>query len=306
MANLMLFAGSAHKELAEKISSHLKLKIGKTEIRRFKDGEIYVRFIDSVRGKDIFILQPLCNPVNENWVELLLMVDAARRASAGRINVVIPYYGYARQDRTSLPREPISAKVVADTLNVAGADRLISVDLHSPQIEGFYNFPVDHLRAFNVFLPYLKKKKIKNMVVASPDAGGAKYAKLYAKELNCGMAVMSKHRTKKGEPKTTHLVGDVKNKNVLIVDDLISTGGTIVNAIDLLKKEGAKDVYVVATHGVFSENGDKKILSAKIKELIVTDTIPQKKLSKKFKVLSISKLLADAIKSVNIEKALTE
>ncbi len=303
--DLAVFSGTSNQGLAKKLASQLKTKLGKIEIRQFKDGETYVRLLDSVRGKDVFFIQSTCNPVNENLMELILMCDAAKRASSGRINVVMPYYGYARQDRTARPREPISAKVVANLLEAVGVDRLITVDLHSPQIEGFYNFPVDHVSSFGVIAKYFKNKKIKNLVVVAPDAGGSKAAKSYADFLGCEIAIVSKHRTKFDESKATHIVGNVKGKNAIIIDDLISTGGTIVNAINILKKNGAKDVSVAATHGVFSNNALKKIVNAKPKEVVITDTIPQENNSK-LKVLTVGKLLADNVRRVHVEKPLTK
>jgi len=306
MKGVALVAGNGNLDFAKKVAKRLKSRLIKVDARKFSDTETYVRILESVRGKDVFIIQSLSEPVNDNLVELLLLIDAAKRSSAKRINVVIPYLAYTRQDRTNKPGEPVSAKVVAQMLEATKADRIITMDLHSPQILGFFGIPVEHLFSFDLFAHYLKKIKLKNICVVSPDEGAFKKAKDLAEILNTDTALILKHRPKQEQVKALKVIGDVKGKNCIIIDDIINTGGTIESAINELKKRKAKDVFVLATHGIFAKDGLKTILNAKPKEVIVLDTINQKeKNAKNFKVLTASNLFAEAIKRVSQGKRLS-
>lgn len=289
----LIFSGSANPELTKKICKYLKLRQGNVYIKRFSDGEIWTKFIDNVRGQDVYIVQPT-QPPAENLMELLIMLDAAKRASAKRVTAVLPYFGYARQDRKDQPRVSISAKLVANLITVAGADRVITMDLHAAQIQGFFDIPFDHLYASPIFTPLFKKKN-KNLVVASPDVGGIKLARSYANRLNAGLVVIDKKRTKHNEIGEMNLIGEVENKNVLIVDDLIDTGGTIVWAARKLKEKGAKEIYGAITHPLLSGHAIEKINESEITKIYVTDSIPLKHTSDKIIVRTASKLLAEAI-----------
>ncbi len=294
-----IFTGTSNPQLAERISKELGKPLGKMNISRFKSGEVYCHFEESVRNCDVFLVQSFSHPINENFVELLVMIDAAKRASARTVNVIVPYYGYARQERKSKPREPISAKMVADVLTTAGARRVITVDLHAPAIQGFFNIPVDHLTALDMIVDYLKKQNIQNPVVVSPDAGRASTAEKLASFMNSPFAIMIKKRPKHNESVITHLIGDVEGQTPIIIEDLIDTGTTIVNVIEGLKERGANDAYVCATHGLFSGNAIEKLNQPFIKEVIVTDTIAlPENVPSKFKVLSMDHLLADAIRII--------
>lgn len=294
-----IFSGSSNPQLAERISRELGIPLGKIHISRFKSGEVYCHFEESIRNSDVFLVQSFSHPINENFVELLVMIDAAKRASARTVNVIVPYYGYARQERKSKPREPISAKMVADVLTTAGARRVITVDLHAPAIQGFFNIPVDHLTALDMIVDYLKKQNIQNPVVVSPDAGRASTAEKLASFMNSPFAIMIKKRPSHNESVITHLIGDVEGQTPIIIEDLIDTGRTIVNVIEGLKERGANDAYVCATHGLFSENAIQSLDQPFIKEVIVTDTIAlPEDVPPKFKVLSMDHLLADAIRII--------
>lgn len=309
MASMKLISGSANQELAKEIANKLKAKLTGIEISKFKDGEIYVRIAESVRGSHVFVIQPTSSRVNENLMELLITIDALRRASADKITAVIPYYGYARQDRKAKSREPITAKLVANLIMKAGADRVLAVDLHSRQIQGFFDIPVDNLAAISAFADYVKKKKLKDIVVVSPDAGGAKRARALARQLDIEtpIALIDKRRPKPNVVEKMRVVGDVGGKTAIIIDDMIDTGGTIAKAVDALKDKGVKDIYVCATHAVFSDPASRILQSSKAKEIVVTNTIaipPEKKFAK-LKEISLAGLIAEAIKSINQNKSLS-
>lgn len=299
----LIFSGSANPELTSKICKYLKIKQGNILIKKFSDGEIWVKFLDNIRGRDVYIVQPT-HPPAENLMELLIMLDAAKRASAKRVTAVLPYFGYARQDRKDQPRVSISAKLVANIITVAGADRVITMDLHAAQIQGFFDIPFDHLYASPIFTP-LFKNKIKNLVVASPDVGGIKLARSYANRLNAGLVVIDKKRPKHNEVEVMHLIGDVENKNVLIVDDLVDTAGTLVSAVKTLKENGAKEIYGAITHPLLSGDAINKINNSEITRIYVTDSIPLKNHSDKIHVRTASKLLAEAIIRSNKNKSIS-
>jgi len=296
---LKIFSGNANPTLAKKICDHLSIHLGNASVGRFPDGEIDLKVEEDVRGADVFLVQPTCTPVNENMAELLIFMDCLRRASAARITAVLPYYGYARKDRKDEGRVPITAKLVANLITKAGADRALTVDLHAAQIQGFFDIPVDHLFAFPVLLKYFEKLKNRDLVVVTPDVGGIKLARNYSKGLNVKLAIVDKRRVGPEETEVGFIIGNVANKDVVMIDDLIATGGSIAQAARVLKEHGAKDIYVGATHPVFCGNAIEKLTNAPIKEIIVTDTIPlgdkAKGMDDKIKVLSISGLLGDAI-----------
>ncbi|MFC1709468.1 ribose-phosphate diphosphokinase [Candidatus Omnitrophota bacterium] len=307
MDKMMLFTGNSNKKLAQDIASQLKFKLSSAIVTRFSEGEIRVQIQDNVRGKDVFVIQPTCPPVNENLMELLIMIDALRRASAWRITAVMPYYGYARQDRKDRPRVPITAKLVANLLTNTRADRILTMDLHAGQIQGFFDIPLDHLYAVNVFVDYFKKKKLDNLVVVAPDVGGIKMARAYAKRLEAKLAILDKRRISPESAKVMHLLGDVKGKKAIIVDDLIATGGSLVEAISALHKQGVKEIYAAITHGILSGNAIEKIEKSYLKELLIADTIPlpSSVKTKKIKVLSVAEVLADAIKRIHMEQSIS-
>ncbi len=298
---MRVFTGTAHPALGKKIVNFLGVEPGKVNIMRFKDGEIKVKIEENIRGRDVFIVQPTFPP-GDNLLELLLFIDAARRASAERITAVIPYFGYARQDRKDEPRVPISAKLIADLITTAGADRVLTMDLHADQIQGFFNIPVDHLFSAPVMIDYFKKRiDLDNTVIVSPDAGGVKRARYFAKKLgNLPIAIVDKRRKAPNEVEVFFVIGEIKNKRCLIIDDIIDTGGTIIEVSKLLKDKGAYEIYVAATHGVFSGNAVKKLVETPwIEEIVVSDTIPAKGDQSKIKVLSISELLGEAIRRIH-------
>lgn len=299
---LKLFSGNANRPLAEAIAKELKTTLGDSVVTKFADGETWVEINENVRGSDVFIIQPTSYPVNDYLMELLVMIDAMKRASADRITAVIPYYGYARQDRKVSPRTPISGKLVADLLTASGAHRILTMDLHAGQIQGFFNIPVDHLYAKPVLVEYLKKTYRNNLVLVSPDAGGAERTRSFAKFLDAPMAMIDKRRAKPNESEVMHVIGDVSGRRAVIVDDIIDTGGTIVKAAIALKKEGATAVSTCSTHAVLSGNAVENIEASCIEEMVVTDTIQMSgkaKASKKIKVLSVADLLAEAIKRIH-------
>lgn len=295
-----MFAGSSNPELAQKISEKLDMPLGSVKLSRFKSGEIYVHFEETIRNCHVFILQTFSHPINELFMELLVMIDAAKRASAKTVNIIIPYYGYARQERKAAPREPISAKLVADLLTTAGASRIITIDLHAPAIQGFFNIPVDHLTALDLITDYLKSIDIPNPIVVSPDPGRATTAEKLASYLDSPFAIMIKKRPSHNESVITHIIGDVKDQTPIIIEDMIDTGGTIVNVVEGLKELGANDAYVCATHGIFSGDAIQKLDHPGIKEVIVTDSIPLPpgNHTDRFRVLSIVDLLAECIKII--------
>lgn len=300
--NLKVFSGNANRQLAEEITKYLDIPLGKADVKCFSDGETWVEIIDNVRGADVFVIQPTCNPANQHIMELLIMIDALRRASADRITAVIPYYGYARQERKVQPRTPISAKLVADLITAAGADRVLSVDLHAGQIQGFFNIPFDHLYAKPVLLEYLQKNVIDDVVVVSPDAGGAERARAYGKGLKAPLTMIDKRRPSANVSEVMNVIGDVKDKTAIIIDDMIDTAGTMCKAAEALVEHGAKAVYACCTHPVLSGPAIERIEKSVIKEMVVTNTIPlsdEARNCKKIKSLSVAKLLGEAIRRIN-------
>ncbi len=304
-----IFSGTANPELAKKICNYLKVPLGECIIKRFSDGELFVEIKENVRGADVFIIQSTCPPVNEYLMELLIMIDAARRASARRITAVIPYYGYARQDRKTAPRTPISAKLVANLIVTAGARRVLTMDLHAGQIQGFFDIPVDHLYALPVFLKYIKDTfSNTEIVIVSPDAGGVERAREYAKRLNTTIAIVDKRRERPNESAVMNIIGEVKNKVAIIIDDMVDTGGTMCQAAKALLEKGAIEVYGMATHPVLSGNAIEKIKNSPLKALLVSDTIPLKeevKVLNKIKVLSVAELLGEAIKRIHTDESIS-
>ncbi|MDR0953404.1 MAG: ribose-phosphate pyrophosphokinase [Elusimicrobiota bacterium] len=296
--DLKIFTCNANRVLAEKIAKHLGTELGGLRVDRFADGEVDVQVLESVRGSDCYVIQPTCNPVNENLMELLVAADALRRASAGRITAVMPYYGYARADRKAAPRVPITAKLVANLIEKAGVDRVMTMDLHAAQIQGFFDLPVDHLRASGVFLDYFLKNKPKDLVVISPDVGGVERARRFAARMDAGLVIIDKRRPKRNEAVVYNVIGDVQDKTAIIVDDIVDTAGTLSVVAQKIKEAGAKKVYAVCTHGVLSRDGVDKIENSAIEKLFITDSLPEagRKPSEKVHVLTISHVFADAIK----------
>ena len=305
---VLVFSGRANQKLTEEICGYMKVPPGKTVIRDFSDNEIYVRIEENVRGGDVFVVQSTCFPGNTNLMELLIMIDALRRASAKRITAVIPYYGYARQDRKNEPRVPITSKLVADLVVTAGADRVLTVDLHAGQIQGFFNVPVDHLFAINVLIDYIKEQNLENMIVISPDAGGVERARAYAKRLDTSLAIIDKRRDIPNEAKAMNIIGDVKGKIAFIVDDMIDTAGTLMEATDALLGAGAKEVHACCSHPVLSGPAGERIANSPIKSVVTTNTIPlndELKINPKIKVLSVASLLGEAILRIHQETSVS-
>lgn len=305
---LKVFAGGANPALAEDIAAYLSIPLGQQLLRRFSDGEIHYQIAENVRGADVFILQPLCQEVNTHIMELLIMIDAFKRSSAKRITAAIPYYGYARQDRKDRPRVPISAKLVADLISAAGAGRVLTMDLHAPQIQGFFNVPVDHLFAAPVVLEYVETMGLDNITIVSPDIGGVERARAYAKRLNASLAIVDKRRMAPNVAEVMHVIGDVEGRNTIIVDDILDTAGTMTQTVDALAKKGAARVFAACTHPVLSGPAIERIESSKVERVIVTDTIPltpEKKKCKKLVVLSVAALLGEAIKRIYEETSVT-
>ena len=305
---VLVFSGRANKKLTEEICNYMDVPLGKTVIRDFSDKEIYVRIEENVRGGDVFVVQSTCFPGNTNLMELLIMIDALRRSSAKRITAVIPYYGYARQDRKNEPRVPITSKLVADLVVTAGADRVLTVDLHAGQIQGFFNIPVDHLFAINVLIDYIKDQKLENLIVISPDAGGVERARAYAKRLNTSLAIIDKRRDIPNEAKAMNIIGDVREKIAIIVDDMIDTAGTLMEATDALLGAGAKEVHACCSHPVLSGPAGDRIANSPIKSVVTTNTIPlngQLKKNPKIKVLSVAGLLGEAILRIHQETSVS-
>lgn len=303
---MMLFSGSSYPALADRIAEELGISAGKVTRTKFENGEIYIKFDESVRGADVFVVQTCCEPVNDNIMELLIMIDALKRASAGMINAVISHYGYARQDKKAEGREPITAKLFANLLSIAGMDRAILVDLHSATIQGFFDVPVDHVTAIPIIAKYFKEKDIKNGVVVSPDVGGVKRASIFAKRLHFPLAILDKRRPAPNMAEIEHIVGDVEGREAIIFDDMIDTGGTLFKAIDMLLRHKVKKVYVGATHPIFSGNIVERFEDSEVEEIVVANTIPLRKECKKVKVLSIAPLLAKTIKKVYHCKSVSE
>lgn len=304
-SELKIFTGNANPELAKAITTYLGVELGKATISRFADGETLVRIKENVRGRDCFVIQPTCPPVNENLMELLILIDALRRASAERITAVIPYYGYSRQDRKVEPRVPISSKLVANLLTAAGVNRVLSLDLHAGQIQGFFDIPVDNLFAAPVFLEYFRNENIPNKIVVAPDAGGVERARAYAKRLNVDLALIDKRRPEPNQAEVIHVVGDVEGKNCIIVDDLIDTGKTLVKTAYALIEKGARSVIASSAHGVFSGNAIEYIEKSPIERILITNSIPLKRKSPKITVLSVANLLAEAIKRIHTNESVS-
>ncbi len=303
-----LFSGTANRPLAEEIGRHIGVSVGEAKLQRFADGEVYFQLLENVRGVDVFVVQPTCYPVDQHLVELLIMVDALKRASAARITVVVPYYGYARQDRKDRPRVAISAKLIADLMTTAGAHRALFVDLHAAQIQGFFNIPVDHLFASPVLVSYFKELKLPNLIVVSPDAGGVERARFFAQKMQAPLAITDKRRTEMNVAEVMHVVGDVKGKTCLIIDDIIDTAGTLVKTADALIENGAASVYACASHAVLSGPAIDRIAGSRIEQVVVTNTIPLREAGQrlaKIKVLSIAGLLGAAIESIHMETSVS-
>ncbi len=296
LRGLKIFSGNANRPLAEGICKYLGVPLGKTHVGRFADGEINVQIEENVRGADCYVIQPTCRPTNENLMELLIMIDALRRASAGRITAVIPYFGYARADRKTAPRVPISSKLVANLIVTAGAQRVITMDLHAAQIQGFFDIPVDHLYAAPILLDYVKRKNLKNLVVVSPDVGGTERARAFAKRLNAQLVIIDKRRPRPNEASVYNIIGDVKGKACFILDDMVDTGGTLVKVAEKIRENGATKVYAACVHGVLSGAAHDLIAKSSLEEMILTDSIPVHALAGgKLTVLSIAPLLGEAI-----------
>lgn len=306
---IRVFSGNSNPSLADKICANLGVPRGNAKVKNFSDGEIMVEIGENVRGRDIYVVQSTCSPTNNNLMELLIMTDALKRASAATITAVIPYYGYARQDRKVAPRTPISSKLVADLITTAGADRVVTIDLHAGQIQGFFNIPVDNLYAAPVILEHLKGRfPENNIVMVSPDAGGTERARAFAKRLGCTLAIIDKRRTGPNVAEVMHLIGDVKDKTAIILDDMIDTAGTLTQAANALKEHGARSIYACATHGVLSGPAIDRINDSAIEEVVVTDTIPLgDKVHKtaKIKVLSVAELLAEAIRRIHEDESVS-
>ncbi|CAA9440976.1 MAG: Ribose-phosphate pyrophosphokinase [uncultured Rubrobacteraceae bacterium] len=308
---LMIVSGQGYPELAERMADRIDMELSGVELVKFPGGELYARYLESVRGADIFIIQSLCEPVNENLMQLLIMIDAAKRASAKRIVAVIPWYAYSRQDRKTKPREPITARLIANMIQAAGAERVMTMDLHTGQIEGYFTFPVDHLTAMHTFVDYFVDQGFKDAddaVVVAPDTGEVKVAKQLAGHLRLPWAIVNKMRDKPDRSEVTHVIGDVAGKRVLMIDDIIATGGTLVNAAARLVEDGATEVRAAATHGELSGNAYEKIEESLIKEVVVTDTLPLKsgRPRSKIKTLTIAPILASTIKNVFTDESVSE
>jgi ribose-phosphate pyrophosphokinase len=309
--NIQVFSGNAHRELADEICGHLGCHLGEAETGRFSDGEFNFQIKENARGADVFIVQPTCPPSDKNLMELLIMIDTFMRASARRVTAVIPYFGYARSDKKDRPRVPIAAKLVANLLTTAGAQRILTVDLHASQIQGFFDIPVDHLYAAPIVVDYFKANPIENLIVVAPDTGGAERARAYAKRLEAGLALVDKRRERANVADVMNVVGDVKGKNCLIIDDMCDTGGTICKVADALHKAGANDIYAFFTHAVLSGNAADNLEGSHLKKVIVTNTIPLFENGKvlkeggKIEVLSVGRLLASAIRSIHDETSVS-
>lgn len=308
--SVKIFAGTSNKELAQKIAEKYGMELGKAEVVRFKDGEVFVKIDETVRGRYVFVVQPTSEPVNENLMELLIFVDALKRASAKSINVIVPYYGYARQDRKSSPREPITSKLVANLLTKAGVTRLLTMDLHADQIQGFFDIPVDHLQALPLMVKYFKSKGFygDKVVVVSPDIGGVKRARKLAEKLDCKIAIIDKRRPKPNMSEVMNLIGEVEGKIAIFIDDMIDTAGTITNGATAIMERGAKEAYACCTHAVFSDPAIERLTASSLTEIIVTDSIrlPERKKIDKVKILSVDELFAEAINRVVHNQSVSE
>jgi len=303
-----IFSGTSNRALGEEICKFVGVPLGETRLQRFSDGEVHFQLLENVRGADVFLVQPTCFPVDQHLVELLIMMDALKRASAGRITVVIPYYGYARQDRKDRPRVAITSKLVADLLTTAGANRALLVDLHAAQIQGFFNIPVDHLFASPVLVSYFRDLNLHNLTVVSPDAGGVERARFFAKKLDVPLAIVDKRRTDINVTEVMNVIGDVRGRSCLILDDIVDTAGTLVKTVDALLAQGASKVYACATHAVLSGPAVERIAASRLEELVVTNTIPLREDAQrvsKIKVLSVAGLLGRAIESIHMETSVS-
>ena len=298
MRGYKIFSGTANPEFAKKISKYLSLPLSECAIKTFSDGEISVQIGESVRGKDVFVIQPTCAPANSNLMELLILTDALKRSSANSITAVVPYFGYARQDRKAAPRVPISAKLVANMMQTAGIDRVVTMDLHAGQIQGFFDVPVDNLYGSLIFLDYLKEKNLKNPIIASPDVGGVARARSFAKKLSLDLVIVDKRREEATKSEVMNIIGDVAGKDVILIDDMIDTAGTIVKAAGAFKEQGAKSVSAFCTHAVLSGPAYERIESGALDGLVVTDTIPLKQESDRIKVISVAPLFGEVIRRV--------
>lgn len=309
-SEIKIIAGNSNKELAEKIAEYIGVKVADCQVTTFSDGEISVNINETVRGCDVFVVQSTNNPVNNNLMELLIMIDALRRASAGRVTAVIPYYGYARQDRKAKARDPITAKLVANLITAAGADRVLTMDLHAAQIQGYFDIPLDHLQGGTILADYFNSKNIEDLVVVSPDLGSVTRSRKFANDLNgdVPIAIIDKRRPKANVCEVMNIIGEVEGKNVILLDDMIDTAGTIVNAANALKEFGAKDVYACCTHGVLSGPAIERIENSAISELIVLDTIqlPEEKKIDKIKIKTVAPLFGDAIKKIFANESVSE
>jgi len=304
---LKLFTGNANRPLADEIGAYLKMPIGDAEVTRFSDGEVYVQVNENVRGADVFVIQPTCPPVNDTLMELLIMIDALKRASARRITAVLPYYGYARQDRKVQPRVPISAKLVADLLEAAGIDRVLALDLHAGQIQGFFSVPVDHLFAAPVMIDYLGKKNLIEPVIVAPDAGGVERARAIAKRLNASLAIIDKRRDKPGAAVAMNLIGDVEGRDAVVIDDMIDTAGTLIQAVGALEREGARRILACGVHAVLSGPAVERIAASPLEEVVVTNSIPglDAKRAARVTVLTVAPLLGEAIRRIHDEESVS-
>jgi ribose-phosphate pyrophosphokinase len=308
LKSFSIFSGNANLPRAESVCRHLDTQLGKAKVERFADGEIYVEINENVRGVNCFVVQPTCTPVNDHLMELLVMIDALKRASAGAIVAVVPYFGYARQDRKTRPRTPISARLVADLLTAAGVDRVLAMDLHAGQIQGFFNIPVDHIFAMPVMMDHLRTKFSSNAVIVSPDAGGVERARAYSKRLDASLAIIDKRRPAPNVAEVVNIIGDVKGRDCIIVDDLCDTAGTLCAAAQGLTNHGARAVYACVTHGLLSPPALDRIHASTIREIIITDTIPPRpdvRASDKVRVLSVARLLGEAVKRIHMGDSLS-
>jgi len=303
-----IFSGSANRQLAVEICKHIGIPLGETKMQRFADGEVYFQLLENVRGADVFVVQPTCNPVDQHLVELLIMIDALKRASAGRITTVVPYYGYARQDRKDRPRVAISSKLVADLLTTAGANRALFMDLHAAQIQGFFNIPVDHMFASPVMVSYFRDLNLPNLTVVSPDAGGVERARFFATKIGAPLAIVDKRRTDINVAEVMHVIGDVEGRTCLIYDDIVDTAGTLVKTVDALHDKGATRVYACASHPVLSGPAVERIANSRLEELVVTDSIPLTESAQKIakiKVRSVAGLIAATIENIHTETSVS-
>jgi ribose-phosphate pyrophosphokinase len=307
VTRLKIFTGNANPDLAKEICGYLCIPLGSADVKRFGDGEINVAIRDNVRGVDVFVIQPTCPPVNEHLMELLILMDALKRASARRVTAVLPYYGYARQDRKVLPRAPITAKLVADLLTAAGVSRMLTMDLHAGQIQGFFNIPVDHLYSAPVMLEYIKANYGNDIVVVSPDAGGVERARAFAKRLNASLAIIDKRRIGPNVAEVMNIIGEVEGRTAILLDDMVDTAGTLAQSADALRRNGARRIYACATHGVLSGPAIDRLEKSEIEELVITNTIPMgpKADCRKVRVLTVAPLLGEAIKRIHFQDSVS-